>query len=217
MRAALRGTAILAAVSLPSTAFAQQGYTFSSCADPGLCGSVQAFFSGTLLEVRIANKDNVVGSALYQAQLIFSSALGATLGSDYNVAANSQTQGSVASIGTTNPGGWAFNTVGGTFELDLSSFFNVYVEGAAASSFRALPGDPNAGTWVTTKNGYVEFTADLSSIAGINGANLTGLGFCTDAGCVNGDAVVTPEPATLALCATGFIGLVAVRRRRKTV
>src|SRR4029079_8374104 len=96
----------------------------------------------------------------------------------------------------------------------LSAFFNSFIEGSAASAFRASPGDADNGTWVTT-NGYVEFTADMAGVEGLTGNNIVGFVYCTEYGCDGGAAVVaTPEPATLALFATGLVAVAVIRRRR---
>jgi hypothetical protein len=92
---------------------------------------------------------------------------------------------------------------------------NVFIEGTAPSPYRANPGDPDNGTWVTPfASSYVEFTADLAGINGLPNNAISELGFCTDQSCVAGPAVVTPEPATLALLATGLACLAAFRRRK---
>lgn len=216
MRSTLLG-AVLAAMVPGSPLLAQQGYTFSSCATLGVCGTVQAFFTGSLLTVRLQNADNSLGSAMFDAQLLFSSALNpASPGASFTFGATALATGGTTSIGTTPTGAWSFSGVGGSNVLDLAAFMNAYVEGSAASPYRALPGDPDNGTWVTGgSKSFVEFTADLSGVTGFDGANLVQMSFCTDQNCVTGDAVATPEPATLALCATGFLGILAVRRRRK--
>lgn len=217
LRSALLGAAVTAAVSLPSTASAQALY-FTNCGTPGVCGWVEAFFTGSLLTLRVSNTDNTLGSALYSAQLIFDGALNAgSPGSAFQASTTAETFGNVTSIGTTSPSGWFASGVGDSNVLDVASFFNQYIEGNAVSSSRAAPGDPDAGTWVNHGGGYVEFTSDLTGVTGIDG-KIVGLGFCTDQDCVSGDAVLaTPEPATLTLFATGLIGIAVIRRRRKSV
>lgn len=217
-RRPIRTTLVAAAVSaslasVPATASAQGGLTFTSCSTVGVCGWVTAIFQGSVLTVRVANKDNVLGSALFSTQLFFTSALNsATLGTAYQSGTSFGTMDQVTTIGTV--GAWAFSGVGGSNELDLAAFTNSYIEGMAVSPFRALPGDPDNGTWVT-RNGFVEFSADLSGVTGISQVGLAGLGFCTDQGCASGTPVATPEPATIGLVATGLIGIAAMRRRRK--
>jgi hypothetical protein len=211
----LAGMIVTAAGALPSSLQAQL-YSFSSCATPGVCGSVSAFFSGNLLSVQLSNHDDTFGSALYTAQLFFANPLNpGSLGTAFGSPASFSTGGSVASIGTIGSGGWAFGGIGGSSELDLSSFANVFIEGAAPSPFRASPGDPNAGTWVTTGNGFVQFTADLSAVQGLNGP-IVALGFCTDQSCVAGLDIVTPEPSTIYLVASGLSALALYRRRRSS-
>lgn len=205
-------TAVIA--SAPATASAQS-FGFNSCNSLGTCGWVEAIFQGSILTVHVANTDNVFGSQLWQAQLFFAGAVNAGVapaGTAFSFASSAATSPGVSSVGTVTP--WIFSGVNGMNELDVVTFANSYLEGGAASPFRALPGDPDGGSWLT-QNGYVEFTADLSSVTGANGGSLVGLGFCTDADCAVGTPVATPEPATLGLVATGFIGLVAIRRRRK--
>lgn len=218
-RFTLLGGAIVAVTGIPSTASAvqPQSLVFNSCVTAGVCGSLETFFTGTLLTVRISNDDASFGSALYSAQLIFADALAPAgpPGTTFSAATTALPVGIVGSIGNTLANGWSYNAVAGSNILDLASFFNVYVEGTAASPFRALAGDPNNGTWVT-KNGFVEFTGDISGIAGVAGGQVTGLGFCTQVDCISGAAVVaTPEPATMTLLATGMAGVAALRRRRK--
>jgi hypothetical protein len=209
-RSTLFGITIAATGGLPAVLSAQT-YTFSSCSTLGVCGAVEAVLSGSLLKVRLANKDNTLGSALFSAQLIFASALAsATPGLAYQTPATAALIGTVISIGTTSPSGWFYDGVGGSNELDLTSFFNVDIEGTAASPFRAAPGDVDDGTWVTS-DGFVEFSADLRSVSGVAGGQIVALGFCTDQSCA-----VTPEPSTLTLLATAFAGLAIVRRRRSS-
>lgn len=216
--------ASLAVVSaaLPATAAAQ--VNFYSCASPGLCGLVWANLTGSLLSVRVQNLDASFGSALYSASIFFANNIGTTPGSALNAATTASTIGPVTSIGTTMPGGnspWAASGIGATKRLDIASFFNVYIEGTAASPYRASPGDPDNGTWVTNGNAwdsFVQFNADLSGIAGVSGNTITELGFATDQGEVSGAATtVTPEPGSILLLATGLVGLaiVPLRRRQK--
>jgi len=213
LRSAIAGTALVATTSLPSVAKAQSLF-FTSCAGPGVCGFVETFFSGTFLTVRVSNLDNTFGSALFSTQLFFASPLAAaTPGAAFTRQASAQLGGGASAVGTTPPNAWSYTGVGGSNILDLASFFNVFIEGAAASPFRASPGDPDNGTWITT-NGFVQFGADLSGVSGISG-QIVGLGFCTNVDCASGTAIVTPEPTTFVLLATGLAGVAVVRRRRK--
>ena len=213
VRAVLVGAGLAALAATPSAAGAQ-AYTFSSCTIPGVCGTVEAFFRDAILSVRISNEDTKLGSALFSAQLIFENPLNAAApGAAFSSEATVDLVNYVQTWGTA-AGGWFFSGVGGTNVLDLAAFFNVFIEGEAASPFRAAEGDPDNGTWVT-RDGWVQFSADLSGIDGVNTGRITGLGFCTDQDCVTGAAVVTPEPATMTLVATGLAGVAALRRRRR--
>jgi len=210
LRPAIVGTALVASASVPSVAIAQT-LSFTSCSLPGVCGFVEAFFTGSFLTVRVSNLDNTFGSALFTTQVFFGSPLdAATPGTAFTRTANASLVGNVSAVGTTPPNAWSFSGVGGSNVLDLSSFLNVFIEGPAPSPFRALPGDPDNGTWITT-NGFVQFSADLSSVSGVN-SGFVGLGFCTDVNCAS---VTTPEPSTFVLLATGLVGVAVVRRRRK--
>ena len=213
---AMAGTALVATVGLPSVAKAQSLF-FTSCFGAGVCGFVETFFAGSFLNVRVSNLDNTFGSALFSTQLIFANPLAAaTPGAAFTRQATAQLGGAASAVGTTPATAWSFTGVGGSNILDLASFFNVFIEGAAPSPFRALPGDPDAGTWITN-NGFVQFAADLSGVSGVNTGQIVGLGFCTDVACASGNAVVTPEPTTFVLLGTGLVAFAVVRRRRKAV
>ena len=214
IRSAIAGTAFVSAATVPSVAQAQS-LLFTSCSGPGVCGFVETFFAGNFLTVRVSNLDNTFGSALFSTQLLFANPLAAaTPGVAFTRQATAQLGGATTAVGTTPANAWSFSGVGGLSVLDLSSFFNVFIEGAAASPFRASPGDPDSGTWITN-NGFVQFSADLTGISGINGP-IVGLGFCTDVNCVSGTPVVTPEPSTFVLLGTGLLCIAVVRRRRRT-
>jgi hypothetical protein len=195
LRSAIVGTVLFGSASVPSVATAQS-LSFTSCAVPGVCGFVEAFFTGTFLTVRVSNLDNTFGSALFTTHVTFAGPLGGAPGTSFTRTANASLVGNVSAVGTTPANAWSYTGVGGSSILDLSSFLNVFIEGPAPSAFRAAPGDPDNGTWITT-NGYVQFAADLS---GVNGAKTARSSEALHAGgCAS---VTTPEPATFVLLAT---------------
>jgi hypothetical protein len=158
---------------------------------------------------------------MFHASITFSNTLGTTPGTAFNVAPVATVSGSVNQYGTTFPNasaGWSYDGIGGSNVLDLSSFFGVYVEGTAPSSYRGSDGTFETSTDPWTS--YVQFDADLSGVAGVAGNTITDLGFDTDQGGASGPAsTVTPEPASILLFATGLaaVGFVVPRRRRLKV
>jgi hypothetical protein len=199
----------------PSTAAAQ--VSFQSCSSPGVCGWVQALLTGTNLTVRLQNVDASFGSALYHSSISFANTLGSVPGAAFSVSPNASVSSGVNQIGATFPNaaaGWSFDGVGGSNVLELSSFFGVYVEGTAPSSYRGSDGtfETTGAVW----DSYVQFSADLTGVAGVNGNTITELGFDTDQGGASGiPTTATPEPGSILLVATGLAGLALVIPRRR--
>jgi hypothetical protein len=107
LRSTVFGAAAVTALALPSAASAQ-GVFFTECVTPGVCGYVQAFFTASLLTVRVANFDNSFGSALFSAQLIFASALNpGTPGAAFTPTTTATPSLSTVSIGTTPAMSWS--------------------------------------------------------------------------------------------------------------
>src|SRR5689334_21058202 len=101
LRSALLSTAVAATLSAP-TALSAQSLYFQSCATPGVCGFVEAFFNASILTVRVTNQDNTFGSALFSTQLVFANALNpATPGSAFSAAANASMEAGTTGVGTT--------------------------------------------------------------------------------------------------------------------
>lgn len=206
----------LVSVATPSTAAAQ--VSFQSCSSPGVCGWVQAILTGSNLTVRLQNTDATFGSALYHASISFANTLGTVPGAAFSVSPTASVSSGVNQFGTTFPNaaaGWSYDGVGGSNVLDLSSFFGVYVEGTAPSPYRGSDGtfETTGAAW----DSYVQFSADLNGVAGVNGNAITELGFDTDQGGASGiPTTVTPEPGSILLLATGLagVGVVIPRRRR---
>lgn len=202
-RTALLGASMTLALSAtPALAGAQ---AFQSCSSAGVCGWVDAVLTGTNLRVRVQNSDATTGSALFHVAIGFAN----NLTTNASPAASDAAMNGTTTLGTV--GGWYFGSQSGVNVLDLSSFFNAYIEGSAVSSYRY---PVSLGTWVTGgSNDFVEFNGDLSGIGGVSGNSIKTLGFETEYGYVEGTA--TPEPASFVLFGTGLAALgLRLRRRR---
>lgn len=206
------------------------------------CGAFDLAFSGTTLLVRAQNLqglaglapgDNTGGSAIWGISVNWNAPI-ANAGGFTDVA-------TTTGVGVTTygaPAPWRWRTVGSTASLELlGTLDNSYIEGVNASPFR---NDPFvSGTWATPGApgaSYVQFAVptdgslSLGQVASIGfvsqaangdivGCSVAGdtFGFYGGSACVA--ASVVPEPATIALSASGLVvlaGVGALRRRRST-
>jgi hypothetical protein len=220
------GALVGAALALALSATLASAQSFQSCdpATPAICGQVQALLTGTTLTVRVQNQDAATGSVLFRAFVGFANALGSSTG-PFAGSATVTTSGPVSVLGNSSPGGTSPITFSGGAGSNVVDFFSnvlVTIEGPSASPFRANPTSTDIGTFVTTGGpgaSYVQFTANLAGVGGISGNSINLIGFETSGGAVSASfgVVATPEPGSMALLASGLLGLgFVVPRRRRT-
>jgi len=206
--------AVLAALT-PVAASAQ-----TAPANTGAAANVNALFQDALWQV--STNGGASWSQAYQVQ---------NPPSPWQAATPTYSWISATSSGTGGGGDYLFRTLFDLTGYDASTAamtFQCAIDNYPdASSYFSLNGGAPGGTCGNTYNGY-QFagvnTVNSGFVSGLNTISFHFVGDGVTDGLVVGDMTLsaarqvtaTPEPATMVLFATGFVGIVGVARRRRT-